>query len=178
MAEETQRVSELPIAADAEITESAWVILNTALQQTKRTLFTNLIRLLFADVKEAKLTITSADVLTLNGTPIQVVAKTGLGTEIEVISASYRMVYNTTPYATNINIRLITDTASVPQAQASNTLDGTITRTVEFRKGITPSAAQSQIIEDKALMVDVKTGNPTGGDSDIVVDVLYRIRKI
>ena len=52
----------------------------------------------------AKLTIASADVLTLNTTPITIVAAQGVGTAIEVLSASAKMVYNSSDYATNGNM--------------------------------------------------------------------------
>jgi hypothetical protein len=64
----------------------------------------------------AKLTIATADVLTLNTTPIEIVAAPGAGYAIEVISASMKMVYNSATYSTNTSLELLTAGATDSQA--------------------------------------------------------------
>jgi hypothetical protein len=124
-------------------------------------------------VKEASLTIPSADVLTLNSTPIDIVPAQGVGTAIEVISASVKIDFNTTAYATNTVIMLITDTATSQQSNAN--INATSNQIGKFRNTEVGSPSLTQLIENKALNVFVDTGNPTAGDSDITVYVTYRV---
>ncbi len=122
----------------------------------------------------ASLTIASADVLTLNSTPLTIVGAVA-GYAIEVVSASVKIDFNTTPYATNITLLLITSGATEPQAD--DTIDATVSRTGRFRLQYTSGAlpTTTQIITNADLQVSVDSGNPTAGDSDITVYVHYRL---
>ena len=124
-------------------------------------------------IKSASLTIASADVLTLNTTPIEIVAAQGVGKYIEVISASVNIDFNSVAYATNTTLQLINSGSTVEQF-ASPTLDASIAQIANF-SAATPSAAQVQLTANTALNVSVKSGDPTAGDSDITVYVLYRV---
>ena len=120
----------------------------------------------------AKLTIATADVLTLNTTPIEIVAAPGAGYAIEVISASLKMVYNSVAYATNTALSLVTNTANLFQFQTE------IAQTADcFSKFESEDAAPDniQFVENEALMLKVETGDPDSGDSDMTVYVTYRI---
>lgn len=123
----------------------------------------------------ASLTITTAQVLALNGTPLTIVAATGAGTYIEVISASATMTFVSAAYATNTTLQLINAGADIPQVTNAFILPATVTKNTKFVDGQTPTAGQTQIIANTALQVKVATGNPTTGDSDITVRVAYRI---
>ena len=119
----------------------------------------------------ASLTIASADVLTLNTTPLTIVGAVA-GYAIEVISASVKIDFNSVAYATNTDLYLISDT--LPDEQfywASNVL---ATNTDIFAQG-TKNNDVNALIENKSVNVEVGTGNPTAGDSDITVYVHYRL---
>lgn len=120
------------------------------------------------------LTIASADVLTLNTTPITIIGAVS-GYAIEVISASLKIDYNTTAYATNTTLTLTTSGATAPQAD--NSIDATVARTGRFRNRYTSGepSTTTQLIANADLQVSVDTGNPTAGDSDITVFVHYRL---
>lgn len=120
------------------------------------------------------LTIASADVLTLNSTPITLVGAVS-GYAIEVISASVKVDYNTTPYATNTDIELKTSGANVAQAKGIAALAASVARISNLTISPTPSAAQTVIISNADLTVSVNSGDPTAGDSDITVYVHYRL---
>lgn len=122
----------------------------------------------------ASLTIASADVLTLNTKPLTIVGAVA-GYAIEVVSASMKIAFNTTPYATNTTLTLITSGATEPQAD--NSIDATVSRTGRFRHRSTSgaSATATQIITNAELQVSVDSGDPTAGDSDITVFVNYRL---
>jgi len=125
-------------------------------------------------IKEASLTIASADVLTLNTTPIEIVAAPGVGFAIEVLSASFKMVYVTTQYATNFNIQILTSGANTQQLEI-DALNASVTTNRTFEKSFTNAPTATQLLENAAVNVTVETGDPTAGDSDITVYVTYRI---
>jgi hypothetical protein len=126
----------------------------------------------------AELTIATSDVLTLNGTPIELVAAPGSGKVIELISWATRLVFVSAAYDTNTELELKTDTADQSQGSDIGILLSTVTRTIKggFNVSGAPwTAAHTQSIENKALQVTVKSGNPGTGDSDITIYATYRI---
>ena len=133
------------------------------------------IKAMFGNVQAASLSIPTASVLTLFATPLEIVAAPGAGYAIQVVSASYKLTYNSIAYATNVQLQLITDTATIAQTNTGNTLDATATQHIQFTGQPAPNTTDTQIIDNKSLKVQVSTGNPTAGNSDIKVYVLYRI---
>jgi hypothetical protein len=122
----------------------------------------------------AKLTIASADVLQLNSTPLTIVAAQGIGTVIQVISASVKIDFNTTPYATNIQLQIISS-GSVKAQHSQNVLDASVSTVRFLAEQAATVATDTQLLENADLQVAVRTGNPTAGDSDITIYVTYRI---
>ena len=122
------------------------------------------------EIKRAQVTLTSAQVLALNTTPIEVVA--GItGKEIQVVNASMHLKYNTTAYATNTNMVLKSSSAAAADIQARVGINETSDSLGSFDI----LSTNLNIVTGDALVVSVDGGNPTAGDSDIVVDVLYRV---
>lgn len=122
------------------------------------------------ELKQAQITITTGQVLTLNSIPIPIVS--GItGKEIQVINASLYLKYASTPYATNTNIVLKAASATTTDSQARGDISGTIDSKGTFNN----LSTSKNIVTGDNLVVSVDAGNPTAGDSDIVVDVLYRI---
>ena len=120
-------------------------------------------------IEEAYLAISSADVLQLNSTPLTIVPAQGAGTAIEVISASVKMVYNSAAYATNTDLQLMASGGSINLARDTGVLFSTSDKIRSF------ALTEGDIIENTALVVTTRTGNPTTGDSDITVYVTYRV---
>ena len=120
----------------------------------------------------AELTIASADVLTLNSTPLIIVSAVS-GYAIEVVSASRKLDFNTTAYATNTDLQLITSGATSVQAQAR--INSSVSNTLCIDKSTPALATSTQILANADLLVKVGTGNPTAGDSDITIYVHYRL---
>jgi hypothetical protein len=122
------------------------------------------------ELKRAQVTLTTAQVLALNTTPIEVVA--GItGKEIQVVNASMHLKYNTTAYATNTNMVLKASSAAAADIQARVGINETSDSLGSFDL----TSTNLNIVTGDALVVSVDGGDPTAGDSDIVVDVLYRI---
>jgi len=120
----------------------------------------------------AELTIASADVLTLNSTPLTIVSAVS-GYAIEVVSASRKLDFNTTAYATNTDLQLITSGATSVQAQAR--INSSVSNTLCMDKSTPALATSTQILANADLLVQVGTGNPTAGNSDITIYVHYRL---
>jgi hypothetical protein len=174
MSDETVRISELPIASDLEITPNIWAILNTELNQTKRTQFSNLIRLLFGDVKMVKVTVLPAQTLVMHSAPTDIIPACGVGKAIEVIRASYRCRFNTTAFATNMDIELRTKSATKGQLRLQSGLDCSVDthRTLNFQT--VASGTDTQLIENMPVQLYEHAGDPTAGDSEYDYYVLYR----
>lgn len=122
----------------------------------------------------ASLTIASADVLTLNTTPLTIVGAVA-GYAIEVVSASVKIDSPGAPYATNVGLELICDGATVKQAVNLFALNSSVTSVRRFSIGGSTGATDTQVIANADLLVQVPTGDPTGGDADITVFVNYRL---
>ena len=123
----------------------------------------------------AELVITSAQVLALNSTPIQIIPSPGAGKYIQIEHSSCKLTYNSTTYATNTSITLYTDTATRVQHSISSILNATVTRIGAGSPQAVSGATDTQLISDKAVYVSVASGNPTTGNSDIKIYVTYKI---
>jgi hypothetical protein len=124
---------------------------------------------------EASLTLSSADILAGNTTPITIVANPGSGLRIEVVEASAAVTFLTAAYATNTVMQLINTGADVAQLENTSALISTVSKIVNFVPATAATAGQTQILSNTALLIKVKTGNPITGAGSIKVNVLYRI---
>jgi hypothetical protein len=121
----------------------------------------------------ASVELTPSQVKTLNTTPITIVGAVS-GYAIEVVSASVKIDFNTTAYATNTFIQLIVQGATTAQ-YGGGILNATVATNKKLPEISTTSATTTQLITNADLKVSVLTGNPTAGDSDITVYVNYRL---
>lgn len=173
------RVNELAVLSPSAIDSTHNVIVFTSDGDTNQVVFEDAVAQANSNngcvcLQEASLTIASADVLQLNSTPLTIVASQGAGTAIEVISASVDIDFNTTPYATNTFIQLIVSGATTAQYGAG-ILNATVATTKKLAEISTTSATTTQLITNSSLQVSTLTGDPTAGDSDITVYVIYRV---
>ena len=121
------------------------------------------------------ITIPSADVLNLFTTPYLLIDSAGAGYYIQVLTASCHVDFNTTAYATSTTLNIYTDTATRVQHVFSNGLNATLSRIgVSAQQGIS-GAADTQLISNKGIYLQAQVGNPTLGDSDIIIYLTYRI---
>ena len=127
---------------------------------------------------QAELSITSAQILALNSTPLTIVAAPGAGYYIEVISATSQMTFVAAAYAANTTIQLINSGSTIAQLQDTAILLSTINKKTKFKDVTSAAAGETQILENTALTIKALTGNPTTGDSAIKVIVTYKITAI
>jgi hypothetical protein len=123
--------------------------------------------------------LSNADVLALNGTPIQIVAATGVATEIIMpIVATMAYTRAVASYATNTEIDLIHDTSS--QSLMDSDIGAGASTFAPFENTSYPTPSGNVFIANKDLNIFAPVGNPTGGNagSSILVTVLYTIMSV
>jgi hypothetical protein len=121
-----------------------------------------------------KKVLTKAELLALNTTPITVVPAVS-GYAIEVISASVRNQSRFIPYATNLNLQLLTDTATDAQFDNAKILLTTVSAFWKMSAVQATSATDTQLIANKALTATIETGDPTSGGDEVELHVNYRL---
>jgi len=166
------RFTQYPAASTTDYAEATTFLIANEDGEIKQASLEGLRSNFGCEIQCASLTIASADVLTLNTTPLTIVPAVA-GYAIEVVSASRKLDFNTTPYATNTILQLITSGATSEQAQAK--INSSVSNNLCMDKSTPGSATSTQLIANADLQVTVQTGNPTAGDSDIEVFVLYRV---
>ncbi len=119
----------------------------------------------------AQLTVSSAQILALNTTPLTIVAAQGSGIAIVVHRAVMDYTFLTAAYSTNTGLALITDTATNPQGL--NQISASASCASAFGYDSSSGYASSQILANKALKLQIQTGNPTAGSGTMVVTVWY-----
>jgi len=122
----------------------------------------------------ATINVPSADVLNLGTTPYLLIDSPGAGYFIQVLTASCKVNFNTTAYATSTTLYINTDTANIQQHNLIDTLNTTLTRIGVSSQQVT-SVSDTQLISDKAIYLTSAGVDPTAGDSDIVIYLSYKI---
>lgn len=127
-------------------------------------------------VNHLKVTIPTAEVLTLNTVPVTIVPAPGEGKTIKVLSASAKIAtYGGAAYATNLGLQIKTDTAGDAQRTNSVILSSTVARHLDMAPVASSGATSLQLVANKALQAFVATGNPATGTSDLILYVAYSI---
>lgn len=162
-----------PVASSVDYADATTFLIQNSDGETKLASLSGLGTNYFCSTYCASLTIASADVLQLNSTPLEIVAAPGVGYAIEVLSASVAIDFNSAAYATNTTLQLITSGAGTAQVQGG-LLGATVSKVGRLATINTPTAGNTQVIENAALNVTVATGDPITGDSDITVYITYR----
>lgn len=126
-------------------------------------------------IYEAILTLTTAQVKLLNGTPKTIVAAPGAGFAIEALSMVCDMTFVSAAYVTNTALSLAADTATIAQMNDTAILLSTGSRITTGIKLEATGTTAAQVIENKALQLKELSGNPATGDSNVIVTITYKI---
>lgn len=123
-----------------------------------------------------RFTLTSAQILNLNSSPVVLLAAPGAGMSYDVISVLARHNFLNAVYATNVNLRIKFSTTT-SQAIANNS--NILTQNNSLRWGrinLNPFASGSlQYVSNDDVVVDVATGNPTGGSGSLDIWIAYMV---
>jgi hypothetical protein len=122
-------------------------------------------------IQYAKLTIPTAQVLTLSTTPIAFGLTVPTGYYVQLVSAQMKATYNSVPYATNIGLEV--GFSGVKPIFIDDVLGFNSSRFVnlDYESSGLVSAASD-------VIVSVNGGNPTAGNSDITVYISYLLIEI
>ncbi len=169
------KISQLDAAATTDYLDGSEFMMNGADGSTKRANLADLKSTFFCSTYCANVTIPSADVLTLDSTPYEIVAAPGAGFAIEVISCSVKLAFNSAAYTGGVILRLGTTTG---QPVMQNTvLDATQTTIRPLATTAATTVGYVIMAENAALTIDVPSPVATG-DSDIEVFVHYRLLSV
>jgi hypothetical protein len=117
-----------------------------------------------AEIQTIKVTVTSAEILDAYDTPIELIPAPPAGFYIDPISIVYRFDYDSTPYATNTSGKIIlSDEGSVVDIDLTRANSDVVKTT------------GSDFMTDGAMLFTVETGNPTAGDSDLIIFITYQL---
>jgi len=122
-----------------------------------------------------KVSIPTAQVLTLNTVPILAIAAPGVGKAILVEHITAGITYIAPIYATNVNLQIIYDTATAPIIESATLLIKTTNAIVNMTRNVVVAAGETQIIENADVYVTVEAGDPSAGASNIVLYIEYAI---
>ena len=112
------------------------------------------------------ISISSAQILSLNSSPIEIIPAPGVGKVINVVNSTLSLNYGTTPYtSTVVRIRYgggndVTNVASIISETSNSIWNGRLTIMEIFQND------KIEIITD---------ANPTGGDSTMDIYITYEI---
>jgi hypothetical protein len=124
-------------------------------------------------LKRTKVTLTSAQILALNTTPITLIPAPGAGKYISVDEIMGQMTFNSVQYtgANALEIRY-TDGSGVKATGdfASAWLDLGSTRTDKVI-----GAAVAVAVANAPIVASVPTANPAAGNSTVTFDIIYRV---
>ncbi len=116
--------------------------------------------------------ISSAELLSLNGTPKELVAAPGANKIIALHRIIIKYTYSTAAYATNTTLETIYAGTSASPASAA----GVIGQSVDVVSiGAISTVTSTSDLTNKALQLRVSTGNPTAGSGTLKVIVDYSI---
>lgn len=122
--------------------------------------------------------IPSAQVRTAYDTKVLLIAPPGAGLEIDLITSTLEMDYNSIPYDTNVHAHLIIDTATQYQHIFLNVLDLANSSPWKGYPNLSnPAASDTMLIADKGLYFYVPVGNPQNGNSDVIISGTYRLKR-
>ena len=121
-----------------------------------------------------KVSISSAQLLNLNSSPVTVISAPGAGKVIEVMNCMVKYNFGTTPYVCAGGLTLRNPSSTLRQLNiAQNIIQqtfSTITHTNSYDAG-----NDTAIVVNEPIQFEAKTANPTSGDGTVDLYIYYRI---
>lgn len=123
-----------------------------------------------------KVSLSSAQILTLNTIPVQLLPAPGAGLYYDVVDCIGFYTFGGTAYATNINFSIVYNNLTSNLALFSNSalINQTANRKLKFAAG-TITGSLSAYSTNAPLVAQVATGNPTAGNGTVDIYLLYDI---
>lgn len=171
------KFSDYPAAVAADYANASTFLMQNEDGDTVLGDLENLKSTFFCSTLCTSVSISSAEVLALFTTPKEIIAAQGSGTIIQPVAAMGKMVNNTLPYATNVTFNLYFSGSSSSVFSSSVFINSTLASPLYHQfQPIQPTiVSNSNLVENAAMYATVAVGNPTGGDGDLEIFVLYRV---
>ena len=120
-------------------------------------------------------TITSAQILTGNTTPVQLIAAPGANAMIQITTPiTFYLVFGTTAYATNTTADVIYNGGA--QISSAAAILAAANDVIDIEPVSVPQTTATNVL-NRALEFQVNTGDPTLGDGELVINFSYRIQQ-
>jgi hypothetical protein len=120
----------------------------------------------------ASVNIGSAEILTSNATPVQVISAPGVGFINVPLFMIVRCTFGTAAYAANLNGSLWQGTAAQPAITKTGLL-GFTSSMVQVAAWLPFGSAATQVVENQPTYFRTETSDPTTGDGTITVQAVY-----
>lgn len=129
------------------------------------------------EIFTATVSVSSAQILNSNSSPVQLIASPGAGKFISILSCDVYYDYNSVAYATNINtgLRYGSGTAIVASTQASAIINQTSDRFQKWLQENTLNVGSTSIYENQGIFFTTFAGNPTAGNGTLKFYITYVI---
>lgn len=125
----------------------------------------------------ARVAVSSAQILSLSGTPITIVSAPGSGKAIQILSVFYELIYNTTTYASGGGAGLFFGTAATAnRADVKAPPNNLIVKTISSVVCNTPNSVNIPPVtaaNNGALLFGTDSVDYTTGDGTLVINVVY-----
>lgn len=125
-------------------------------------------------LQAVQITLTSAQILALNTTPITLVAAQGAGTIIDIETITASLVFGTIAYtgAHNIEVRFTNGSGAKAATDIGSTFLDSSASALDQVGGVTSEVTP---VANAAIVLSVPTANPAAGDSTIRLTCFYRV---
>jgi hypothetical protein len=125
-----------------------------------------------AVIDSVKVTLTSAQILALNTTPITLIPAQGANTYIEVLACVAYLKFNSAAY-TGANAANITYTNAAGAAATGTLASSFLDSSSSAAAKVIPAAVTPVV--NSPIVISVGTANPAAGNSTITLDLFYRV---
>jgi len=122
-----------------------------------------------------KTTLTSAQILNLNTTPVVLVPPTGTGTFIQPVCFVFAYTFGTTAYNTNTFVSVNNNGNTNIQYTNVSIIADTQNAIQSFPTGSASGDGSISTIENQSLIATNLTGNPSGGDGTLVIYTVFKV---
>jgi hypothetical protein len=169
------RFSQYPAASSTDYTDDATFLILAPDGTVKQASLDGLNDNYFGGIRFASVTIPTAEVLTLNSIPKAFGLTVPTGYHVEILGSSGSIDYNSAAYATNTQLQLTNGGGAALGTIGNNFLASTVSKICTAYSPTNPTAGQTQVLSATDVYVTNTTGEPTTGDSDITVNITYRL---
>lgn len=125
-------------------------------------------------MQRVTVTVTSAQIKTLNSVPTTILAAPGAGFGLVINTIVFNMVFGTTQYASGGAVS-VTYTGNATNLLATTLAANQITSATSTRNWIPAAAGQNAILVNTGLDIKAATGDFTTGDGVLNVTIEYKI---